>query len=258
MIDQKSTDGLLELVEKMSSLRVLVVGDIILDRYVWGKVGRISPEAPVPIVDVENSEDRLGGAANAVLNIRILGPRVSVCGIIGDDEEGQKILQLLEENDVDRDAVIIDRVAPTILKTRVMAHSQHYSQQLVRIDREDSKAYSTSLLDGLSAFIKQSAESYDAILVSDYGKGAVAPLALSNLADLRADKKLGLGICPYVIDPHPTHTELYRGITVATPNKTEAERSSGIEIKSIEDAFEAAKKNGTPSLWLSPSERMGW
>ncbi|NMC62219.1 MAG: hypothetical protein GYA55_03540, partial [SAR324 cluster bacterium] len=155
---------MLAILDKMKSIRVLVVGDIILDRYVWGRCERISAEAPVPVVEVKKIEDRLGGAGNVVNNLNSLGVPVSLCGFVGDDDEGQAVLRILEGLKVQHDGVVVDRGRPTSLKTRVIAQSQ----QVVRIDREKKNISVPALREAMAAVVDSQIATSQALIVSDY------------------------------------------------------------------------------------------
>jgi len=235
----KSTrEELLQCLRKIEGVKVLVVGDIILDRYIWGKVDRISPEAPVPIVEVKKNEDRLGGAGNVVRNLRGLGATVGLAGFIGDDEEGRIVLNLLDDGHTNRDGVIVDRSKRTALKTRVVAHPQ----QVCRIDREDKGPPPAALQEALAAVVDSQLNNYDAIIISDYAKGAITEVLMKKLVDARAAKRLGLGIRPMVIDPKPANFSLYKYATVVKPNRKEAEAAIGRKLQSPEQVFEAARE----------------
>lgn len=233
---QRSKEDLLGIIEKIKDLPVLVVGDIMLDRYIWGKVERISQEAPVPVVQVTKIEDRLGGAGNVVRNLQSLGARVSVCGFISDDEEGQTVLKLLDRDGVGKDGVIVDRSCPTTLKTRVIAHNQ----QVVRIDRENVGAKSPALREAFAALVDAHIDESKALILSDYGKGGISESLIKKIGDAKAAKRIGLGIRPFVIDPHPSNYHIYNGMTVAKPNRKEAEAGSGIKITDRASALKAA------------------
>lgn len=242
----KSTrEELLAALRKIEGVKVLVVGDIILDRYIWGKVERISPEAPVPIVDVKKNEDRLGGAGNVVRNLRGLGAIVGLAGFIGDDEEGRIVLNLLDDGHTNRDGVIVDRSKRTALKTRVVAHPQ----QVCRIDREDKGPPPAALQEALAAVVDSQLDNYDAIIISDYAKGAVGEVLMKKILEARSNKRLGLGIRPLVIDPKPANFDLYKYATVIKPNRKEAEAAVGKPMRSIEQVFESAQ--GLQSRWNS-------
>lgn len=233
-----SKDELFEVLEKISSIPITVIGDLILDRYIWGTVERISPEAPVPVVLVKRGEDRLGGAGNVVRNLCSIGAKVSVCGFIGDDEEGRVLLGLLDKEGVEKDGVMIDRARPTPLKTRVIAASQ----QVVRIDRENTaQAPALGLIEGIAAHLDAKLDTSKAIIVSDYGKGTISESLMRRLSEARQAGRLGLGKRPLVVDPHPANYDIYRCISVAKPNRKEAEKASGVKIVSQESAIEAAK-----------------
>jgi rfaE bifunctional protein kinase chain/domain len=230
---------LLSVLEKIPGTSVLVVGDLMLDRYIWGKVERISPEAPVPVVEVKSIEDRLGGAGNVVRNLCNLGVKVTVCGYVGDDEEGATILKLLRDSNVDKDGVIIDRQHPTSLKTRVVAHPQ----QIVRIDREDKSPRSIPLQNAFASMIEAhfTNSGVQGIIVSDYAKGAISNLIMEKFSQNALSGVLGRAKVPLVIDPHPSNYNLYKNITIAKPNKKEAEAASGMSITDHESALKAAQ-----------------
>lgn len=226
---------LFEVLDRLPGLPVMVVGDIILDRYVWGNVARISAEAPVPIVDVKRVEDRLGGAANVVRNLRGLGCEVTLCGLIGGDDEGKIVLDLLKKDGASSAGVLVDSSRPTSLKTRIVAQKQ----QLLRIDREERAPQSDALKDRFAALVKAQIEPARAIVVSDYGKGVIGESLMRVFDEGHQQGLIGAGLRPLVLDPHPANFSLYRGITVAKPNRREAELASGIEISSRETALSA-------------------
>lgn len=228
---------LLEILDRIAGTPILVVGDMLLDRYTWGKVDRISPEAPVPIVDVVRMEDRLGGAGNVVRNLATIGAKPIACGIIGNDSEGREMLELFQRDGADASEVYVEPSKPTALKTRVIGQKQ----QIVRIDREDktncSSEVSQKLVDGLTARLADA----KAVILSDYGKGTVTAHMLNSLGDLCSRGMLGLSSRPLFVDPHPRNYELYKVMSVAKPNRKEAEAASGRKIESVEDAFEVAE-----------------
>src|SRR4030042_3153688 len=155
------------IIKKFSGVRILVVGDIMLDRFIWGDVSRISPEAPVPVVVVDKETFLLGGAANVVNNIHSLGGKASLCGVVGDDEVGQKVTQRLSEMGIERGGISIEPGRQTTVKTRIIAHHQ----QLVRIDRETTKHPKVSTLRSLSEYLERNIKRFDGVILSDYGKG---------------------------------------------------------------------------------------
>jgi rfaE bifunctional protein kinase chain/domain len=228
---------LLAVLDKIAGTPIFVVGDLLLDRYTWGRVERISPEAPVPVVEVVKMEDRLGGAGNVVRNLSTIGARPVVAGFIGDDAEGKVMLDLFEQAGADCAGVLVDTSRGTITKTRVIAHTQ----QIVRIDREERGDVQPVYDRQLTEVVLREMLSTKAVIVSDYGKGAVGPALLDGLAQAHARGDLGLDSRPLFVDPHPFNYERYRAMSVAKPNRKEAEAASGRKIESIEDAFQVAE-----------------
>jgi rfaE bifunctional protein kinase chain/domain len=210
-----------ELVSRFKDAAVLVVGDIILDEFIWGKVTRISPEAPVPVVEVQNETLLLGGAANVVNNIRSLGGHVFLSGVVGADERGKKILSLLDETGVPTTGVFIDSRRPTTVKTRIVAHSQ----QVVRFDREDQASLTQGYADSLVAYVQDTIPHSDAVVIADYGKGVVTEQVVQAIT--RISRQKGTVV---LLDPKIGRFHLYRDVTAVTPNSEEASAASGIEI----------------------------
>jgi rfaE bifunctional protein kinase chain/domain len=230
-------EELLSALDLIASTPILVAGDVILDRYVWGKVERISPEAPVPVVEVVRMEDRLGGAANVVRNLAAIGAKPVMCGVVGDDADGQAVLKLLDESGAERSGMLVDGSRPTVLKTRVIG--QH--QQIVRIDHENRESLAGAVSTALSRSINDRIDASKAVIISDYGKSTISEDVLSMLSTAYASGRLGLKTRPLFVDPHPRNYERYRCMSVAKPNRKEAEVASGRAIESIEDAFRAAE-----------------
>ena len=229
-------EQLLATLDKIVSTPILVVGDLILDRYIWGRVDRISPEAPVPVVEVVKTEGRLGGAGNVVRNLATIGAKPSVCGVIGDDEDGRELIALLDELKANREGVVVDKNRPTIVKTRVIAATQ----QIVRIDREKRMEEVSDVSSKMVSAIEKQIEGNRAVILSDYGKGAVSAGVLDVLQRASVDHRLGLAGRPLFVDPHPKNYNNYRSMSVAKPNRKEAEIASGHSISSIDDAYAAA------------------
>jgi rfaE bifunctional protein kinase chain/domain len=230
-------DDLTAALDRIAGTPILVVGDLILDRYIWGKVERISPEAPVPIVEVVKSDDRAGGAGNVVANLLAIGAKPTVCGLVGDDEDGARLVQLFKDAGADCSGVVVDKGYPTVLKTRVIAHTQ----QIVRIDREDRSAASIDLLKRMTSSLEARLDGSRAVVMSDYGKGTVSVEVLNALHAATAENRLGLASRPLFVDPHPRNYNAYRSMSVAKPNRKEAEIASGVSISSVSDAFKAAR-----------------
>jgi D-beta-D-heptose 7-phosphate kinase/D-beta-D-heptose 1-phosphate adenosyltransferase len=209
------------LLDGLSRGCVLVVGDIIMDQFIWGKVNRISPEAPVPVVAVEKETQLLGGAANVVNNIRSLGGNVILAGLIGGDERGRKILSLLDESGVETGGVLVDPRRPTTVKTRIVAHSQ----QVVRFDRENQTPLSKGYADSVASYVREMIHSADTVVIADYGKGIVTEELIKLVTQIaqRENKVVAL-------DPKINRFDLYRDVTIVTPNSQEASVASGVEI----------------------------
>lgn len=199
--------------EAISRARVLVVGDIMLDRYWFGEVERISPEAPVPVVRVVRREDRLGGAANVARNIVALGAQVTLAGFVGEDEAAQSVRRLLSEAGI-ASHLVTDSAHPTTLKMRVLGHQQ----QMLRIDFEEKPT--PTLLDALRAQVEAVLSGHDVVVLSDYAKGALSQVEL--LIQLARQKGV-----PVLVDPKGTDYQRYRGATLVTPNRSEMQQAVG-------------------------------
>jgi len=201
---------------------VLVIGDLILDEFLWGEVSRISPEAPVPVVWVKRESFMPGGASNVANNLRSLGAKVRVAGVIGDDERGAILKGELERSGIDTAGILVDESRPTTLKTRVVAHHQ----QVVRIDREKIEHLGAGLLSKMLKIIEEAVKKADAVIIEDYGKGVITPALLEKVVPLA--KKHGKIIS---VDPKEEHFKYYKGISVITPNNHEASKAVGFSIK---------------------------
>ena len=199
--------------EQFAKTRLLVVGDVMLDRYWFGDTHRISPEAPVPVVQVGKVDERLGGAANVARNVAALGGHATILGVIGDDEPGQRVTQLLKASHVDSQ-LEVDSQVPTIVKLRVIARQQ----QLIRLDFEEPPS-DKALARKLERFEKSLADA-DVVILSDYGKGALDQVSLM-IDQARAQNKMIL------VDPKGEDYEKYRGATVLTPNRSELRQVVG-------------------------------
>ncbi len=209
-----------------SSLRVLVAGDFILDEYLWGRVARISPEAPVAVVDVERETRTLGGAGNVVNNLVALGARVEVLGLVGDDHPGSLLRRELERLGVDDAGLFADPERRTSRKTRVMGNAQ----QVVRIDRESRRPAGPDFLAAAAGFLQDRLPRLSAIVLSDYAKGALTAPLLQEV--IRRGRSQGV---PVVVDPKGPDFSSYAGATVITPNRQEAELAVGRSLSRWED-----------------------
>jgi len=211
-----------ELIKNFKDAKVLVVGDLILDEFMWGEVSRISPEAPVPVVWVKNESFMPGGASNVANNIRSLGAGVYLVGVIGDDDRGAILKGELEQKGINTDGVFVDPSRPTTLKTRVVAHHQ----QVVRIDKEKIDHIGGNMISKIIAYIENIMKDIDAVIIEDYGKGVITPSLLSKIVPAaKASRKI------IAVDPKEEHFKYYRGISVITPNNHEAAKAVGFEIK---------------------------
>ena len=204
---------------------VLVIGDVMLDRYLWGNVSRISPEAPVPVVDVELETMRLGGAANVCHNVHSLGALPRLLTVIGEDETGARLASELGAAGLPTEFMIRDPGRRTTQKTRVVARGQH----LVRADEEDRVEMSGHITDAVLAKLTRCLEGVAAIIVSDYGKGVVTRVLLERLLAEAHERRL-----PVAVDPKDTHFFAYRGVTVITPNQHEAAEVLGYKLRDEE------------------------
>lgn len=222
---------LCDAVGKFSSANILVLGDIIVDHFIWGSVSRISPEAPVPVVDVTHENLLLGGAANVLHNIYAQNSRGSLCGLIGNDAMGDHLLSLLAELGSPATGIVRTANRPTTLKTRIVA--QH--QQVVRFDREKTGEPSPERLAEICRFIDDNLENFDAVIVSDYNKGMINLPLMEHLRSRIKKRNI-----PLIIDPKPQHPERFLGATIITPNLHEAERMADMAIKTEEDLRIAA------------------
>jgi len=198
----------LEIISNLKKAKILVIGDIILDKYLWGNVERISPEAPVPVVEVIKENYNLGGASNVANNIASLDAEAILIGVVGKDENAKILKNLLEEKNI-KYALVEDKERPTIEKTRIIA----VSQQLLRIDRENKAKLSKEIEEEIIKNIKNVLDKVDSIIVSDYGKGVIT----QNIMDLLVSSGKMI-----FVDPKPSNFMLYKNTTILTPNRKEA------------------------------------
>jgi D-beta-D-heptose 7-phosphate kinase/D-beta-D-heptose 1-phosphate adenosyltransferase len=222
-----------ELVTNLKDHKVLVVGDLMIDEYIWGGVTRVSPEAPVPIVGVTNETLRLGGAANVAHNILSLGGQVEVCGVLGDDQMGRWIKSDLKGKNVGIRGIVTTTDRPTTVKTRVIAHDQ----QVVRVDKEVTtpldRADEEVILGSVESFLNECG----CVVVSDYAKGVITPTLIRQLVDLAKGQSV-----PVAVDPKISQFSIYKGVTVLTPNLFEAAAGAGLVIDSMEALVEAGHR----------------
>jgi D-beta-D-heptose 7-phosphate kinase/D-beta-D-heptose 1-phosphate adenosyltransferase len=210
-----------KLIDRFTGKKVLVLGDVMLDEYIWGKVSRISPEAPIPVVHVQRENALPGGAANVANNLRSLGGQVLLAGVVGTDDAARRMTAILKKEGVGTDLLIRDASRPTITKTRVIAHSQ----QVVRIDREDSMEVSRKVVVQLLEGIERRIKSVDAVIISDYNKGLLTDTLAQGVITLA--QKYGK---PVTGDPKPENIAKFKHVDLISPNQMEAEKASGIRI----------------------------
>lgn len=230
---------LIDEMERLGTPRVLVLGDLILDRYVWGEAERISQEAPVILLREDREETRLGGAANVANMLRGLDAEVTLAGVVGCDTDGKQVAVQLSLAGVDCSALIEDRDRPTTCKVRFMGRAQHrLPHQMLRVDRETRQPISGEVAKKLLAALLPRLHEFQAILISDYAKGVCTAQVLRPLID--AARAAGI---PVVADPAAGGDyNLYRGATGVTPNRSETQKATGVEVRSIDAAFTAGRK----------------
>ena len=210
-----------EFLEKVKNVKILVIGDIMLDRYIWGDVSRISPEAPVPVVRVKNEECKLGGSANVLNNIISLNGNAEICGVIGDDLNGEKLIEILKDNDISSDGIIIEKNRTTTVKTRVIGNKQ----QIVRVDRESDNGLFLSTFKKMKNFLEEKIKEVDAVIISDYGKGVIFEESFNLIISLC--KKYNKIVN---VDPKNQNMGIYKKPTLLTPNLNEASFAAGFPI----------------------------
>jgi D-beta-D-heptose 7-phosphate kinase/D-beta-D-heptose 1-phosphate adenosyltransferase len=215
---------------------VLVVGDLILDRYVSGRVDRISPEAPIPVLRVESEERRLGGAGSVAHDLAVLGAQVALVGVLGSDEPGRAFASLAQAAGV-RVAAPTDPARPTSLKTRHLARSHSLPQQLLRVDSESTEAVPPALASAVAETVAAEVERADAVVVSDYAKGLLVDAVLDRT--FRACRAAGK---PVVVDPKRGDFAAYRGATAITPNRPETALATGLPVTTLSEAERAAER----------------
>ncbi|WP_395806972.1 bifunctional heptose 7-phosphate kinase/heptose 1-phosphate adenyltransferase [Daejeonella sp.] len=239
--------------EKFNSLNVLIIGDVMIDSYIWGKIERISPEAPVPVVRVTKKENRLGGAANVALNIQSLGACPYICAVIGDDSDGDNFLSLLKAQRLSNEGIIKIKTRPTTVKTRIIAHNQ----QIARVDAETERNLSSSNTQLVLNKIKQIIADHriDAIIFEDYDKGLITEELIDKTVKLAKE----IGIIT-VVDPKKRNFHAYKEVQLFKPNLKELREGLKIDIDplnidQIEQAVERLKKQlGAKTVMLTLSE----
>ena len=208
-----------ELINGFSRLKVLIIGDLMIDSYTWGKVSRISPEAPVPVVNVIRRESRLGGAGNVVLNIASLGATAVICSVIGDDAPGRELQKIILDANLSTDGLIVEPGRMTTVKERIIAGSQ----QVVRVDSETENSISLSSQQALLAHIKDSISDVDVIIFEDYDKGVLSAELIQSVISMAKENNI-----PTVVDPKRKNFFAYQGATLFKPNLHELRDGLGL------------------------------
>ena len=226
-----------QIFNEFNDLNVLIIGDVMLDSYIWGTVERVSPEAPVPVVSVRKRDVRLGGAANVALNVQSLGAKPILCALIGADDAGRKLLQNLKKKGIAYDGIVVSTTRPTTVKTRVIASHQH----VVRVD-EESDAMPTAMEEKrLLKKIEKLLPNCQVVVFEDYDKGSINPAIIEEVVALA--NKLEI---PTVVDPKKRNFLFYKDVTLFKPNLKELREGLKIDVnalnqKELASAVEALK-----------------
>lgn len=222
-----------ELKQKFAGKTVAVIGDLMIDCYFWGAVKRISPEAPVPVVEVDDEFVRFGGAANVAYNIVTLGGKAYPVGVIGDDNDGRAFKGLMDEAGISNDGIIVDNGRPTTAKTRVIASTQH----VVRIDKESKEYISKETEDKIYGFIESKIDELNAVILEDYNKGVLSETLITRVTELCNKNNIIV-----TVDPKFLNFFRYENVTVFKPNRKETEDALGVRLNTPENITAAGKK----------------
>ena len=225
-----SSNRLKELIEGFKKRRIAVIGDVMVDNYVWGSVSRMSPEAPVPVVEVEKETVRLGGAANVANNIKSLGGEPLLIGVVGDDANGSLLTKLLREQGCPTEGIVRDPSRPTTIKTRVIAHQQH----VVRIDNEHKGDIAPSIQEQILSVLRSRIDSLDGIILEDYNKGVIVTSLIRQIIAMANEHGKVI-----TVDPKFQNFFEYKNVSVFKPNRKEVEEALGVKINSEEDVRKA-------------------
>lgn len=236
MMPKVSSDELVKykrIAGSFKDLTVMVVGDLMIDEYVWGEVSRVSQEAPVPIVVIRERSLRLGGACNVANNIAALGAKAIPVGVVGDDYRAGLLRSMLQERGIPVGGLVQDRSRATTTKTRVIARGQ----QIVRYDEESAEALEADLVQEVLEFVKGSIDAVDAVVIEDYGKGVICPELTKEVLSVARERGKVIAV-----DPKDEHFLLYKNVTVMTPNQNEVATFWGRKIRTFEELVSAARK----------------
>ena len=249
-----SRDRTRVLVQSLAGRRVLVVGDVMLDHFLFGRVQRLSPEAPVPVVEYDHDQFRPGGAANVAMNLAALGAEVALVGVIGDDDSGTRLRDLLTAGGVRADGLIGDASRCTTRKLRIVTQRQ---QQVARVDFESDRDVDGTVAETIVGAIDGQVGAAALVVVSDYLKGCITSVTMARVAEACAARGV-----PLLVDPKISHLDLYRGVTLITPNLGEAETATHSRIRTDADAAVAARRLrdrlGCASVVITRGEQGMW
>ncbi|WP_297446095.1 D-glycero-beta-D-manno-heptose-7-phosphate kinase [Desulfurobacterium sp.] len=218
--------------EKFRGKKILVIGDLMIDEYISGKVERISPEAPVPVVEAKEIAAKPGGAANVAVNLKMLGAKPIVLGVVGNDEKGKMLEQMLKKRGIDTSLLIKDEMRPTTVKTRIIAGAQ----QLLRVDWESKEYLNREIVLKIIEEFREDFKEFDGIIISDYGKGVITEELFKAAAEVKKSGKI------VTLDPKERNFHLYHDVTAMTPNMKETYQAVGIYPETEETAEKAGKK----------------
>lgn len=221
-----------EIIEHAKGKSIAVIGDVMLDRYFWGSVSRISPEAPVPVIDIESESFHLGGAANVAKNLKSLGVKPLLCGIVGNDNSGKTFINIAEESGIITKGIYLDEERPTTVKTRIIGNNQH----IARLDREVRSTVNHLFLEFILNSLESNGE-LSGIIFEDYNKGAVTSELITEIMRFARENSV-----PVFVDPKKEHFFEYKNSTVFKPNRKEASQALGLPLSNHEDIIAAGKK----------------
>lgn len=254
ILPEISTERAHELIDRFPTRRIAVLGDVMLDRFVIGRVSRMSPEAPVPVVVFDHEEFRLGGAANVAHNLRVLGAAVELIGVVGNDESGYQLKSELAARGIHTTGLITDLERRTTTKMRVVTTR---NQQVARIDYESDHDVGAQIEEALAAQLDMRARAAQVVLVSDYQKGVVTRRSMAHATAFGHANGI-----PVIVDPKVPHIDYYAGAVLVTPNHVEAESATNSRISSHEDARRAAvalrQRLGVESVLITRGEHGMW
>jgi len=221
------------ILDSMSSKSIMVIGDLMLDEYIWGHVERLSPEAPVPVIEVQEESYKLGGAGNVANNLLSLGAKAAVSSVIGRDKHGEILSGILGDLNIPPENIFEDKDRKTIVKTRIIAHTQ----QIARVDKEDRTLISAELRSRIISSVKSSISTNHAIIISDYGKGVIGKELIDEIVKIA--KENHVIVC---VDPKERNFQHYKDVNIITPNTKELSFGSGIKVEDYHDTIRAAQK----------------